>query len=315
MQVPFFSGLEKAKSVLLAGAGGGFDIYAGLPLLHWLEAQGKTVHLANLSFVELGSYSGRSPIRELLTIDEGSRCASPYCPELTLSRWLRQEGRARPVHAIARVGAAGVRRAYRWLYEELGFDTVILIDGGTDILMRGDEPALGTPQEDIASLLAAEALPPSVAKYVVCVGFGVDTFHGVSHGCALENIAAMAQDGGYLGAWSLTREMEESKFYCQAVDYATAVYPSMPSIVNKSVACSIEGWFGNRHFTSRTAGSELFLSPLMALCWAFKLEAISSRLLYSDLVRETEGYFDLDLAIDRFRSGLEQVRPWTDIPH
>ena len=259
VELPFFSQLRDSQTVLLAGAGGGFDIYAGLPLFHWLEGMGKTVHLANLSFVELGSYSGEAPLRELLCVDTASRCASPYSPELTLSRWLASQGRPKPVYSIARAGVRGVTRAYRWLYETLQFDTVILIDGGTDILMRGDEPALGTPQEDIASLLAAESLTEVERKFVVCLGFGVDTFHGVSHACVLENIAAMVDDEGYLGAWSLIREMPEARFYIDAVNYATSVYPQMPSIVNKSIACSIEGWFGDRHFTRRTAGSELFL--------------------------------------------------------
>ncbi len=267
------------------------------------------------SFVELGTYTGKAPIRELLEVDASSKCGSPYSPELTLSRWLKVQGRAQPVYSIARAGVRGVTRAYRWLYEELGFDTVILVDGGTDILMRGDEPALGTPQEDIASLLAAEALDEVTRKLVVCLGFGVDTFHGVSHACVLENIADMVQDGGYLGAWSLTREMMEAKFYCDAVEYATSAYPRMPSIVNKSITSSILGWFGDRHFTDRTQGSKLFLNPLMALYWAFRLESISSRLLYRDKVLETESYFELDLAIDRFRDGLPQLRPWTSIPH
>ena len=315
MELPFFSQLRESRTVLLAGAGGGFDIYAGMPLLHWLEGMGKTVHLANLSFVELASYTGESPVRELLVVDTSSRCASPYSPELTLSRWLAMQGRPKPVYSIARAGVKGVTRAYRWLYEELKFDTVILIDGGTDILMRGDEPGLGTPQEDIASLLAAESLHEVARKFVVCLGFGVDAFHGVSHACVLENVAALIEDDGYLGAWSLIKEMPESRFYLDAVEFATSVYPQLPSIVNKSIASSIEGWFGNRHFTRRTAGSELFLNPLMALYWAFRLDAIASKLMYREQVLETESYFELDLAIERFRNTLPSLRPWSSIPH
>ncbi|MFF7988525.1 hypothetical protein ACFZDG_01885 [Kitasatospora xanthocidica] len=35
---------------------------------------------------------------------------------------------------------------------------VLLVDGGTDILMRGDEAGLGTPEEDMASLAAVAGL-------------------------------------------------------------------------------------------------------------------------------------------------------------
>ncbi len=47
------------------------------------------------------------------------------------------------------------------------------MDGGTDILMRGDESGLGTPEEDMASLAAVHGLDVP-EKIVVCAGFGVD---------------------------------------------------------------------------------------------------------------------------------------------
>ncbi len=49
-----FDRLDPCRRVLIAGAGGGFDVYAGLPLALALQAQGKAVHLANLSFTYLG---------------------------------------------------------------------------------------------------------------------------------------------------------------------------------------------------------------------------------------------------------------------
>ncbi|GAB3876495.1 hypothetical protein GCM10029964_023510 [Kibdelosporangium lantanae] len=50
---PLFTRLAPASRVLVAGAGGGFDVYAGLPLAVGLTALGKEVHLANLSFADL----------------------------------------------------------------------------------------------------------------------------------------------------------------------------------------------------------------------------------------------------------------------
>lgn len=37
-------------------------------------------------------------------------------------------------------------------------DCVILVDGGTDSLMRGDEVELGTPTEDMSSIAAIHQL-------------------------------------------------------------------------------------------------------------------------------------------------------------
>ncbi len=48
-----FAALKDSERILVAGAGGGFDVYAGLPLAFALMDLGKTVHLANLSFSAL----------------------------------------------------------------------------------------------------------------------------------------------------------------------------------------------------------------------------------------------------------------------
>ena len=40
--------------MLVAGAGGGFDVYTGLPIYGRLRKLGKRVFLANLSFTNLG---------------------------------------------------------------------------------------------------------------------------------------------------------------------------------------------------------------------------------------------------------------------
>jgi len=46
--------LERSRRVLVAGAGGGFDVYAGLPIYERLRRLGKQVFLANLTFTNLG---------------------------------------------------------------------------------------------------------------------------------------------------------------------------------------------------------------------------------------------------------------------
>jgi hypothetical protein len=315
MQLPFFQELEAARSVLLVGAGGGYDVYATVPLLCALRKLGKEVHLASQSFSNLRLCHGERLGDSVLVVDSGTRGPSDYFPELVLHEWLTEHGLATTIYTFGRTGVQNAAEAFRQIGQAVQPDTVILVDGGTDILMRGDEPSLGTPLEDISSLLGAHLLRGVERKYVVCLGFGVDTFHGVCHALVLENMAALIEDGGYLGAWSLCQGMEEADLYCAAVDFATQRFPLMPSIVNKSVAVSINGWFGDRHFTDRTAGSKLFLSPLMGLYWAFRLEAIVARLLYRDQVLGTDSSLALDEAIEQFRDALPQLREWDRIPY
>ena len=312
MKLPFFEELDKAHDILIAGAGGGFDVFCGLPLYFWLKNAGKTVHLANLSFTELGFCDGERPVPSMIRVLPNTGGSRNYFPEVHLASWLAGRFGETPIYAIERSGVQPVLAAYQWLARELAPDTLILVDGGTDSLMRGDEAGLGTPQEDMASLYAANAVSGLARKFLVCLGFGIDAFHGICHAHFLENAAALIEEGAYLGAWSLTREMEAFRLYSEALEFVTARMPRQ-SIVNTSIVSAVSGRFGNAHTTRRTEGSELFINPLMSLCWAFRLEDVARRNLYLDRISATTSYGELSLAIETFRATLPKTRVWNDI--
>lgn len=314
MRNPFFDQLADAQTILLAGAGGGYDLFTGLPLLHSLRKAGKQVHLANLTFSDLSHDTIVRPVPALAKITADSHASGSYSPELHLARYLADKSEPSPIYLIDRTGAAPVIEAYRWLANTLKPDALILIDGGTDSLMRGDETGLGTPQEDLASLAAAAALDDIKKRFLVCIGFGVDTFHGVSHGLVLENISALIAKGGYLGAWSLLPETEEFTFYRDACDHVFSRMPRSPSIVNTSIIDATLGWFGDHHSTSRTEGSNLFINPLMSLYWAFNLEAVTQRHLFLDKIKHTRTYAELTVAIESLHATQSKIRPWLEIP-
>ena len=50
LNLPSWEALEDRQNILIAGAGGGFDVFSGLPIYFTLKDTGKTAHLANLSF-------------------------------------------------------------------------------------------------------------------------------------------------------------------------------------------------------------------------------------------------------------------------
>jgi hypothetical protein len=134
---PLFAALGGADGVLIAGAGGGFDVYAGLPLAIALWDAGRRGHLANLSFAQL----------ELLDLDawlaENVAAVTPdttgldeYFPERALARWLAAHDLPATVHAFPKTGVQPLRAAYRHLINHLDVDAIVLVDGGTDILMH-----------------------------------------------------------------------------------------------------------------------------------------------------------------------------------
>ncbi|KND33854.1 DUF1152 domain-containing protein [Streptomyces acidiscabies] len=313
---PLFARLRDARRVLIAGAGGGFDVYAGLPLAFALRAAGKEVHLANLSFADLYGLPSEVWIEpDVAAVRPDTPVRGDYFPERALARWLDGRGLPSTVYAFARTGVAPLLDAYRALLDHLGgVDAIVLVDGGTDILMRGDEHGLGTPEEDMASLAAVAQLDVA-ERLVVCLGFGVDAYHGVNHALVLENLAALDREGGYLGAFSIPRESQEGAAYLDAVAHAQEATASHPSIVQGSVAAAVRGEFGDVRFTERTKGGELFVNPLMAMYFCVDAAALARRHLYLDRLTETVLMRQISSRIEEFRDGLPRLRAPRAFPH
>jgi hypothetical protein len=307
-----FRRLASANRILVAGAGGGYDVFCGLPIAHALHAAGKHVALANLSITHLAGTDAPRLAPALFAITPETRGGS-YFPERCLAEHLAHVGLSWPVYAIDKMGVGPVREAYREIIRRERVDAIVLVDGGTDILMRGDEAGLGTPTEDMTSLAAVFGLDagPTEQRIVACLGFGIDAFHGVCHAHFLENVAAIARDGGYLGAVSLLAEMPEFALLRDAVAHTHA--QMRPSIVNASIVSAVEGAFGDQHTVERTRGSELFINPLMGLYWAFDLEAVARRVLYLAALEGTHDVWDVERVIEAFRAEA-RTRPRTAIP-
>jgi len=217
------------------------------------------------------------------------------------------------VYAFEKVGVRPLRGAYQRLVEELRVSAIVLIDGRTDILMRGDEVGLGTPAEDMSSLAAVSKLN-GIEGFVASIGFGIDAFHGVCHSLVLENIASLTRKGGYLGAFSVTPDSAEGRAYLDAVDRAQQQTSLLPSIVNGSIAAAIEGQFGDVRLSKRTAPGDLFINPLLGIYFTFDLQTVARPSLYLDRLEGTETILEVAERIATFERPLG-VRPWVTYPH
>jgi hypothetical protein len=306
---PLLAALSSSRSVLLAGAGGGFDVYAALPLAISLWDRGVTVHLANLSFTQLELLPLEAwAAPDLAAIRPDTAGPDDYFPERTLSRWLKFKDLPSLVYAFPRTGVQPLRAAYQHLVDEHAIDAIVLVDGGTDILMRGDETGLGTPAEDMTSLAAAAGVDVPT-RLVTCLGFGIDSFHGVVHTQVLENLAALDRDGAYLGALSIPGTSPEATLYRDAVADAQASTPIRPSIVQGQIAAATRGAFGDEQFTTRTKGSSLFVNPLMAIYFTVDLPALAARNLYLNRLEQTVGMNQVALRIESFRGEINPRIP------
>jgi hypothetical protein len=280
-ELPLVQRLAGKQSILIAGAGGGFDIYSGLPLYFALRKQGRKVHLANLTFTALEVVSGcQTPLTGLVRVASGSHCAHFYFPEGALSRWFKQRhGEEIPVWCFEKTGVAPLAERYQYLVDELNLDAIILVDGGVDSLLRGDEKHLGTPSEDMASL-AAVSLLRGPQKILACIATGAEKVDEIDHGQVLENVAALTREGGFLGSIGLSKEMSEVQEFIDAGKCGLKNTEPRGSVIVASLISALEGHFGDHHVLERTKGNELWINPLMPIFWFFDADCVVRRNLY-----------------------------------
>jgi len=312
-QIPIFQQLENSQNILLAGAGGGFDIYAGIPLYLNLVKQGKNVILGNFSFTFLKATTSEEEFPNCYRIKDDDRDLSEsYFPEKYLKEWLTTQGHDTTIYAFDRSGVISFRNTYNYLIDKYKIDTVLLIDGGTDSIMFGDEEGLGTPIEDVISMSAV--YQTGVEKqYLLNLGFGVDHYHGVSHFRYLENVATLSREGAYLGSFHLIPQMPEAQQYREAVYYVNGKM-SKKSIVSNSIISALEGQYGDYHKTEHTKNSQLWINPLMTIYWCFDLKTVVEKITYYDYIKNTDSVNEFVRGLQLYRKTLTKPRNSKGIP-
>lgn len=313
---PFERRLQTAQHVLVAGMGGGFDVYHGLPLYFALSALGKTITLSNLTFTNLALIEYQSFVENVATVTgEIDVEIGAYFPEYWLARWFAEKREIAPtIYALARTGVLPMVESYRRIIEQHNIDLIVWVDGGTDSLMCGYEDGLGTPHEDLLSLAVGSLL--EVDQMVLTVGFGVDHYHGVSNDLTLAAIADLTKAGGFLGSLPLLEEAPEVVAYVDAVAFSAEKIPTHPSIVASSIVSSIQGHYGNYHTNERTRGSKLWINPLMSMYFFFDLQKVAQRNLIIKQLYMTEFFDQVIRQIMIFqRLGLKERRLRAQIPN
>lgn len=320
LQPPFLSRLADPaiKTVLVAGCGGGFDFVHGLLLHPFLERLGKRVVRCSYSFGDPHKIRGEAPIvfRQGEVIAKRVSGANTgrdfYCPEVHLCSFLDAEDPDHAPHAIyacyARDFTVPVLRAlYAQLVEEHAVDAVVLIDGGSDSLMRGDEEGLGDPIEDCVSVTAVSSLDGPRERLLVAVGLGCDRFNQVSDAASLRAIAELTASGGFLGATAVHAGDASFELYRAGVDYLDA-RQGFRSVIAGSIISAGEGHFGTRsppRLRSRVEDGQAFAWPLMSMLWGFDVNKVVERSLIAGWIREQTTVAGCYQALDRGRAALQ----------
>jgi hypothetical protein len=309
--LPILDHLADSRSILIAGIGGGFDLFCGLPLYFHLRERGYEVHLANYSFSDVESFTGGIRLTDTLVgVTADHHEVVVYFPELYLAQWFqtaRQE--AITVWAFHKTGVRPLRANYQRLIEELKIDTILLVDGGIDSLARGDEAQPGTFIEDSVSMAALADLPDPTRKILACIGFGAEREITYTH--ILENMADLARRDLFLGACALTRAMPEYRAYEDAVMMVHQQRYQDPSVINASIVSAVRGEFGDFHLTEKTRGSRLWISPLMSLYWFYDFAGVVAQHAVLPFIRESITFQDAIHSALTARQPLNTRRPST----
>lgn len=309
MDLPAYQRLFAARRVLLLGAGGGYDVLGAVPLFSELRGRGIQAHFASISFTALDDLDGASPdsvYSFLYRIDGASATATSYCPEAWLARWLEETQQYKePVWAFSKVGVRPLRAALAALIEKLAVDLVVLVDGGIDLTLKGDETSIGTPAEDLPTLCAAAGLAqPAIA---MCLGFGAELREGIPHAQVLERFAELQRTGAYLGAVSLAPATSAGAAYREALAYVHAGQATQRgSHIQKVVLAAMDGEFGG-------ATSDVWVSPLAAIRWFFDVRGLASTHVFLSHLEKTETIWDVTTIVRGCRKALNS-RPRTSIP-
>jgi len=187
---------------------------------------------------------------------------------------------------------------YDFLVEKHNIDCIIIIDGGSDSLMKGDESGLGDPIEDAVSVMAANLIEKQIPKILLAVGVGSDRFNDVSDASTLRAIAEITRLGGFLGSISLEPNNAGLAFYSSCLHY---IYErqTFRSVLSGVIVASAWGHHafdvpsdmvaqtptpqdlpGMYRFPvglKRIQPGQCYLWPLMAHIWAFDVTVVAKR--------------------------------------
>lgn len=308
LEAPLLDRLGSPRRVLLAGCGGGYDVLGAIPLVHELRRRGIAVELASLSFSYLnGLEAAQDPeLPNLYAVDARAATERAYCPEAWLARWLDEAGGAHVVWSFDKTGVRPLARAYRALVQRLSIDAVVLIDGGIDALLRGDETSLGTPSEDLASLAAATALD-AIPIAMACVGMNAELRDGIAHAQVFERIAELSRADAYWGASALVPGTPAADAYVRAVEYVFAGQMHQKrSHVHSVITRALAGEFG-------APAPHVWLSPLSSMYWFFDARAVAATHLFLDELRATDSIWEVAARVEAARKAIA-IRDRTTLP-
>jgi hypothetical protein len=161
-------------SVIISGCGGGYDVFGGIPLYLENKNLNLDVLLINLSFTQekhLKNVNAKKLCNNFYVINANNiqNNINFYFPEYYLSKQLCCDVYIILVDSTIQE----IHDSYKYLLESHNVKKIYLVDGGCDVLLRGDEFGLATPVEDMMHFYAIN-MTNIKEKYICAIGLNVD---------------------------------------------------------------------------------------------------------------------------------------------
>jgi hypothetical protein len=302
-------------SVIIAGCGGGYDVFGGIPLYLEQKEKKKNIITTNLSFTNDKKLNELSKTNQIKKIND--KCyfvyhknikdkIDFYFPEYYFSKYLDCEIYVLIVDSTIQE----IIDSYNYILDlHKNIYKMYLVDGGCDVLLRGDESGLATPVEDMMHLYAVKTLNIS-EKYVCAIGMNVDTFTEKEKENAdddptekdlIDRLDYLENNNILLEKYIWQKEDDKIKKYYDMVLNSNQIN----TIVQSFICCAIDNKTGGyipKHLRERITKSHINLGDLTKTFVICDLNLLFDDNLYVKNILELNDDRNIvDQKIDEFR--------------
>jgi len=296
-----------------------------------LRRLNKEVIIVSFSFGAVSAISGVAPVVwekdgvMVKLVTSKSTPDSCYGPEVHMASYLDSQHPETAPHKIYACNAREftvplLHLFYSSLVKEHNIDAIVIFDGGSDSLMKGDEEGLGDPIEDCVSITAVSQLEGLKCKILISAGFGSDRFNHVSDASSLRAVAELTSMGGFQGSISLEPTSPGFKNYCGCVKH---IYErqSFRSVLTGLIIASGNGNFGfdipktgkdkisvDVELEKRVRPGDAFVWPLMSMLFAFDVDVVVKRSWISEWIKQEKTVYGCYAALKAGRKKLQEEK-------
>jgi hypothetical protein len=326
----FISELSRpdVQSVFLTGCGGGFDFVHSTCMIPEIKRLGKSFVIGSYSFgdpaaisAEICFTSTANPTVIAKKVYATSQCSAYYCPEVAICQFLDSEFPSEAPHFVYAYYArdfavVDLSLLLNTIISLHSIDAVLLFDGGSDSLMRGDENGLGDPVEDSTSIASVASLSQLKFSALIDIGLGTDRFIDVSDCASLRAVAEISRMGGFLGSVSLQQNTAPFDFYRRCVE---SIYSrqGFRSVLAGSIIAAAEGYFAGdevpEHVRERVRKGGLFVWPIMAVLWGFDVRVVAERSWVVKWIKDAANAREANWKVDEERRKLREMGKIRDV--